>query len=170
MIQDKLPLLCRDKIFKSVFLKNKDVLITFIYDITGIKLYNINLIVNELPITRKNEKFKICDLVVNDNNYIIDIELNSSFSKTLLVNNTNYIFNLFASYTDAGDKYSTELQVIQININYFSRFNKPVLSYQIMNSDYDKIYIDNFKIFDLNIVKGSNLFYNDIDKCKRFVY
>ena len=162
--EELLPLLCRDRIFKSIFTMYQDVLKIFIYDITGIKLNNLQISMNELPITRKDEKFKVCDLVITDDNYIIDIELNSSYSKTLIIKNTSYIFNLFASHCDKGKKYSTRLQVIQININYFSRFNKPVLSYQLLNQKYDKLYLNNFKIYDLDIVKSNEIYYNDKEK------
>ena len=74
--EEKLPLLCRDKIFKSMFLIYPDILSLFIYDITGIKLDNINLVMNELPITRKNEKFKMCDFIIKDNNYFFVFDRN----------------------------------------------------------------------------------------------
>ena len=56
----KTPILCVDPIFKSIFMKHPNVLSKFIYDVTGNSLDNINLVSNELPITRNNEKFKIC--------------------------------------------------------------------------------------------------------------
>ena len=41
-----------------------------------------------------------------------------------------------------------------------SRFDKPVLDYQIMNSNYYSIYLDSLKIYDLDIVKCNKLYYN----------
>ena len=157
----KIPILCYDPIFKSIFMKHPHILSKFIYDITGDKLDNITLVSNELPIIRNKEKFKRCDFIIKDNNKIYNIELNSSYSKTLLIKNTSYIFNLFSANTSIGEKYNKDLEVIQININNFSRFNRPVLDYQIMNSNYYSIYLDSLKIYDLDIVKCNNLYYND---------
>ena len=145
--EDRLPILCRDEIFKSIFMKHKDILAIFIKDITGITLNNFNIIMNELPITRKKEKFKRCDFVIKDNNFIFNIELNSSYSESLLIKNTSYVFNLFASQADSGKRYNRDLFVYQININNFSRNNKPILDYQILNYKYHKIYLNNFKIY-----------------------
>ena len=76
-------LLSSDVIFKSVFIHNEDILNKFIYDITGYKFNKISLGMNELPIVRKNEKFKRCDFIVNTNsNTIINIELNNELSDT----------------------------------------------------------------------------------------
>ena len=59
MIEEKnIPILCTDIIFKSIFIDMESIIIKFIYDITGYKLDNIILTINEIPITRKNEKFK----------------------------------------------------------------------------------------------------------------
>ena len=51
-------LLCNDVIFKSLFLENTNILSMFIKDITGYDLGSITLLCNEMPIVRKNEKFK----------------------------------------------------------------------------------------------------------------
>ena len=156
----KIPILCYDPVFKSIFMKHPKILSKFIYDITGNSLDNINLVSNELPITRQGEKFKRCDFIVKDNNKIYNIELNSSYSKTLLIKNTSYIFSLFSTNASIGEKYNKDLEVIQININNFSRFNRPVLDYQIMNSNYYCVYLDSLKIYDLDIVKCNKLYYN----------
>ena len=165
-----IPILCRDTIFKSIFTKHKNILSIFIDDITGIKLNDYNLSMNELQITRNKEKFKKCDFVITSDNYIFDIELNSSYSKTLLIKNTSYVFNLFASNTDSGKTYNKDLYVYQININNYSRNKKQLLDYQILNYKHNKLFLDNFKIYDLDIVKASELYYNEIDKCNRITY
>ena len=156
----KTPILCSDPIFKSIFMKYPHVLSKFIYDITGNKLDNINLVSNELPITRGGEKFKRCDFIIIFNNKIYNIELNNSYSKTLLIKNTSYIFSLFSTNASIEQNYNKDLEVIQININNFSRFDKPVLDYQIMNSNYYSVYLDSLKIYDLDIVKCNKLYYN----------
>ena len=112
MTKKELPILCADSIFKSIFTKRPNILSKFIYDITGDKLDNIDLISNELPITRYKEKFKRCDFIIKDDNKIYNIELNSEFSNTLIIKNTSYIFSLFSSYTSKGKDYDKDLEEV----------------------------------------------------------
>ena len=154
-------LLVNDVIFKSLFIDNIDILNKIVKDITGYNLDNPSLVCNELPIKRKNEKFKRCDFILSDNNTIINIELNNNYYKSLLIKNTCYIFNLFSTNTTNGELYNDDLEVIQLNINNFSRFNKPILDYRLKDTTYDNLYINNIKILDLDIVKCKKLYYSD---------
>ena len=76
-----IPFLCRDIVFKSVFIDYPNILGKMISDITNIdyKLIedNIELVVNEIPIKRKNEKFKRCDFIVEFSNNIINLDDNN---------------------------------------------------------------------------------------------
>ena len=165
----KQPLLCNDVIFKSVFTGLEFIIEKLIYDITGNKINNTTLYANEIPIVRGKEKFKRCDFLIKKDNTIYNIELNSSNYDTLIIKNTSYIFSLFASDTSRGDEYNKDLEVIQININNFTRFNKPVLDYKIMNKKYGHVYLDSLKIYDLDIVKCNKLYYNDRIKKRRYL-
>ena len=164
-----LPILCSDVIFKSIFMKNPNVLKEFIYDITGINIEDLELIANEVPIVRNKEKFKRCDFLIRYGNTIINIELNSSFSKTLLVKNTSYIFSLFSQYTSRGEEYFKDLEVIQININLFSRFSKAILDFRILDHVYSYDYFTALKILDLDIVKCKNMYYNERVRKKNYL-
>ena len=164
------PILCSDVIFKSVFIHNEDILNKFIYDITGYKFNKISLGMNELPIVRKNEKFKRCDFIVHtDKNIVINIELNKFFSDTILVKNTCYIFSLFSSYTSLGSEYNKDLKILQININYFDRFNKPLLDYKLINDKYGYVYFDGIKIWDLYVNKSKRMYDDELKRKKRYI-
>ena len=104
---EKYPILCSDPIFKSIFSKYPNILRKFIYDVTGRYYKNISLGMNEIPINRYKEKFKRCDFIIStDSNTIINIELNNNYSKTMLIKNTSYIFELFSNYTSSGEYYN----------------------------------------------------------------
>ena len=164
------PILCSDVIFKSVFLHHEEILIKMIYDITGLRLENIHFYMNEIPIRRGNEKFKRCDFIIHtDKNIIINIELNRDYSKTILIKNTSYLYELFSTYVSRGEDYNENLKVIQININHFSRFGKSVLSYKMMNYTYQYVYLDNIKIWDLDIIKTRELYYKGLKRVKRYI-
>ncbi len=163
------PLLCNDVIFKSLFIGNEFVLEKFIYDITGDKVKDIKLFANEIPIKRDNEKFKRCDFLIKHNNTIYNIELNNSYYDALLIKNTSYIFSLYSTDASRGDEYNKDLNVIQININNYTRYNKPVLDYKIINDNYSYIYLDSLKIYELDIVKCNKLYYNDRIRKRRYL-
>ncbi len=165
----KFPLLCNDVIFKSLFIGNEFVLEKFIYDITGDKVKDIKLFANEIPIKRDNEKFKRCDFLIKHNNTIYNIELNNSYYDALLIKNTSYIFSLYCTDVSRGDEYNKDLNVIQININNYTRYNKPVLDYKIINDNYSYIYLDSLKIYELDIVKCNKLYYNDRIRKRRYL-
>lgn len=125
-------LLSSDVIFKSVFIHNEDILNKFIYDITGYKFNKISLGMNELPIVRKNEKFKRCDFIVHN-------------------------------------EYNKDLKILQININYFDRFNRPVLDYKLINDKYGYVYFDGIKIWDLYVNKSKRMYDDELKRKKRYI-
>ncbi len=162
MIEEKnIPILCTDIIFKSIFIDMESIIIKFIYDITGYKLDNIILTINEIPITRKNEKFKRSDFIIKSDNEIFNIELNSNCYNSLIIKNLSYLCGLFSKDTNKGEDYNDKLEVIQININNYSKYNKPVLDYQMINNSYGIVYFNGLKIYDLDIVKCRSMYYNE---------
>ena len=166
---NSLPLLCNDVIFKSLFIDLEFVLEKFICDITGDNIKDIKLYVNEIPIVRGKEKFKRCDFLIKKDNTIYNIELNSCYYNALLIKNTSYIFSLYSTDASRGEEYNDKLKVIQININNFTRFNRPVLDYKIMNENYGNVYLDSLKIWDLDIVKCKKLYYNERIRKRRYL-
>ena len=106
-----------------------------IADITGLDYYlledNIILETNELPIKRKNEKFKRCDFIVKfGKNQIINIELNRQTYTGLIVKNISYVFHIFSTNAIKGEVYNNNFKITQINLNYFGENNKELSKYQ----------------------------------------
>ena len=166
---NKLPLLCNDVIFKSLFTGLEFILEKLIYDITGDKIKNSKLSFNEIPINRNKEKFKRCDFLIKKGDSIYNIELNNCYYDALLIKNTSYIFSLYSTDASRGKEYNDKLKVIQININNFTKINKPILDYSILNKEYNHNYLDSFKIWDLDIVKCKKMYYNERDRKRRYL-
>ena len=142
-------------------------------DITGIDYEllkdNIILETNELPISTNNEKVKRCDFILRINNgNIINLELNSHRYAGYLVKNLSYLFQLFSSSSKKSEKYNDNLIVQQININCFKDKNskeiKPLSKYHLREDDTNKLYVKNIAIYELNVVKCHELYYNTINK------
>ena len=166
----RIPSMQYDVIFKSVFTNHEDILGKMISDITGISYElmkdNITLEVNELPISKKNEKVKRCDFIVkivNDNIIIVNLELNKSNYSSLTVRNLSYIFSLFSSNFMSGEKYRKDFKVIQINLNCYKDDKSKILTKYSLKEEIDNIeYCDNLTIYSLNVYKCNELYYNDV--------
>ena len=169
MIQTKeqLPLLCYDTIFKSVFRNEENILGKMISDITGIDYAllkdNIVLETNELPVHKRNEKFKRCDFIIKvDDQMILNLELNSQSHTGLIVKNLSYVFQLFSTSFKKGGCYNEKFVVMQINLNCFrdSASKKELSKYYLKEEEDNRIYSNNLLIYDLNIVNCHEIYYN----------
>ena len=165
--KEKLPLLCYDTIFKSVFQNEENILGKMISDITGIDYAllkdNIVLETNELPIHKRDEKFKKCDFIIKvDNQMILNLELNRQSHTGLIVKNLSYVFQLFSTSFKKGGCYDEEFVVMQINLNCFrDKISKKGLSkYYLKEEEDGRIYSNNLLIYDLNIVNCHEIYYN----------
>ena len=165
--KEKLPLLCYDTIFKSVFRSEENILGKMISDITGIDYAllkdNIVLETNELPIHKRDEKFKKCDFIIKvDDQMILNLELNRQSHTGLIVKNLSYVFQLFSTSFKKGACYDEEFVVMQINLNCFrDKISKKGLSKYYLKEDEDgRIYSNNLLIYDLNIVNCHEIYYN----------
>jgi hypothetical protein len=88
---NRIIILCWDVIFKSVFLKEKDILLKMIYDITNIKetsSYEEIIQGYELDTSKIDDKVNRCDLLVKiGDKYFINVELNYLHEKSVLYRN-----------------------------------------------------------------------------------
>ena len=165
-----MPFLCFDIAFKAVFTNEENILAKMIADITGIEYSllknNIRLITNEIPISVKEEKAKRCDFLVkvSDKN-IINVEINSSYYPGLLNKNLSYLFIAYATATKKNKKYDDNLFATQINLNcYKENSNKPLAKYLLQEVDDYQIYTKSLSIFDVNVVKCNELYYNHMQE------
>ena len=151
--------MCYDVIFKSVFTNNENILAKMISAITGIDYNvfkdNIRLEINEIPISRKNEKAKKCDFIVKiDKSTIVNLELNRQNLKTNTVKNLSYAFSLFKTNSSKGEEYYEKFKVMQININCYKDNLDVLMQYYISaKGRNDTNCINNFVIYSLNVYK-----------------
>ena len=165
-VELNMPFLCFDTAFKAVFTDEVNILAKMIADITGIEYSllknNIKLTTNEIPISVKNEKAKRCDFLikVSDKN-IISLEINSSYYPGLLNKNLSYLFMAYATATKRREKYDDSMYAKQINLNcYEENLDKPLAKYLLQEVDDYQVYTKSLSIFDVNVVKCNDLYYN----------
>ena len=169
----RMPFMCYDTVFKTLFINEVNILTKMVSDITGMDYEilenNITLETNELPVNSLKEKVKKCDFILRiDKNNILNIEFNASYYTGLLIKNLAYLCNIFSRVTKKSDKYDENLNVIQLNLNCYEKNKaKDVLEeYKLQNIKTHEIYSENISILSLDIVKCHDIYYNDDNKEK----
>ena len=161
-----MPFMCYDLVMKAIFTDDVNILAKMVADITGIdyKVLENNTILetNEIPINNLNEKAKRCDFVLRINkDRIINLELNSSYYPGLIIKNLSYPFGIFSNATKKSEEYNENLITTQLNLNCYDKNNDEDLEqYQLQEVNSHKLYTKNITIFNLNVVKCLELYYN----------
>ena len=160
--------ICYDKVFKKVFRDNPNALAKLISDITGIPYLEIkdNIIFssNELRLNHIKEKSKVCDFIVNVDNYSINIEMNMYPSKWIKYRNFAYLNNLYNGIVTTGLKYNEYGKKVAIQINFnvnYKREELPISKCVVFDTNRCKIFIDNYYIYQIDIVKCLDIVYNE---------
>ena len=160
--------LCYDKVFKKVFRDNPNALAKLISDIIGIPYLEIkdNIVFssNELRLNHIKEKSKVCDFIVNVDNYSINIEMNMYPSKWIKYRNFAYLNNLYNTVVTTGLKYNEYGKKVAIQINFNVNYKSedlPISKCVVFDTNRCKIFIDNYYIYQIDIVKCLDIVYNE---------
>lgn len=85
----------------------------------------------------------------------------------MIIKNLSYLFHLFSASSKKGEEYNDNLIITQINLNCFKDKegeNNPLKRYSLREDNTNKLYIKNIAIYDLNIVKCHEIYYNEDNK------
>ena len=161
-----LPFLCYDITIKAVFVDEVNILAKMVSDITGIdyKLLEDNVILetNELPISRNKEKAKKCDFIlkINEDN-ILNLEINTSYYPEVVIKNLSYLFGIYSRSAKKGESYNENILIRQVNLNcYDNEKDKVLAKYTLLEEESHKLYSNSVAIFDLNVAKCNQVYYN----------
>ena len=154
----------KDKIINStLFIDNEIILTKLISDITDIpykKLHNnVELLINNNTI-KKNTKKKDYIVTFNNHHQLI-LDINKEKYQGLKTNNYSYFLNIYSKNTIEYNIFNQNYMIIQINFNTFSNKNSNYIDvFELKNNNGDK-YIENFKIYTLDIVKCHKIYYQN---------
>ena len=165
--------LCGDVIFKAVFLREKEVLLKMIYDITDISEtmhFEEVLTGYELEPYKLNGKVNRSDMLVKlGNTYYLNIELNYQHESNVMYRNMIQLFRICGQITESGmaDKDVSLKKVGQLNFNTFANSNNKEIQ-RGMYADDDGKLINNFLTFwNIDIVKCYKKVYNNIKEVQK---
>lgn len=112
--------------FTALFTDEVNILAKMVLDITGMDYEilenNIALETNEIPVNSLNEKVKKCDFILRiDENNILNLERNISHYTGYVIKNLAYLCSIFSKLTKKSEKYSDDLNVVQLNIDCYEK-------------------------------------------------
>ena len=159
--------LCHDVIFKGVFLREKELLIKMIYDITNITetmQYEEIITGYELEPYKVNGKVNKSDMLIKINDrYFINVELNYKHQKNVLVRNMIQLFRICGQVLESGmtDNELSLIKVGQLNFNTFSNSNDKVLERVFYTNEEGDVISNLLNIWNIDIEKCYKTLYNN---------
>lgn len=154
-----------DGMFRTIFSNksNCDILKDLIEDTIGIKVTIKNLKIPELTKDNILIKGKVLDVLVDTEEGDINIELNNYDGISLHRRNAAYIFKMYTNSVNVGESYNDMKKQIQINLtDGTDEPNMPLKAkYTLYDKDNKLEYLDNLEIYELNMAKYKELWYNN---------
>ena len=150
-----------DKAFKEIMMKKENffILKKVLENILEIEVKEIELRPFNLNTNNIYVKGKETDLLVLTNQGKIEIEVNTHYEDYVRVRNFCYITNIYQNEITEGSKYSEEIKMIQINLNYGVKDKEYKRIYK-MRDEEGKEYIKNCIIYEINMDKYKEILYN----------
>lgn len=159
---------CGDVIFKAIFLREKEILLRMIYDITDISEtmhFEEILTGYELEPYKLNGKVNKSDMLVKlGNNYFLNIELNYQHETNVMYRNMIQLFRICGQITESGmtDKEVSLKKVGQLNFNTFSNSNNREIQKGMYTDEDGELISDLLTFWNVDIVKCYKKVYNSI--------
>lgn len=113
-------------------------------------------------------KGKVSDLIVDVENNRINLECNRKYYDGLFSKNNAYQHKLAAEQLLAGENWVDEKKIIQINFDYFTKFDeRTIIKFMIMDVERHKIETENYEKHHVNLDLIYDLYYNKHKKLSK---
>ena len=173
--ENKIVPITDDKMFFHIMHTNKKYLINLIHYITKIpieKLKDLEYIDTTLGESNKKNKHERSDIVVKCDNYVINMEMNRSYYKELMVKNFSYLCLLNNNVNIEGEKYSIDEKFIQINFDCFNDYGKELKNKYILEEGIykEKYPLQRMEIYHVLLDKLQNTKYTESEDVKLLDY
>ena len=151
-----------EKVFYYVILSNKDILKRYVENLIGEKVTYVNILNSKLIVSNIELKSKTVDILLETDDSIVNIEINTKFSKLEKERNLKYLFTVLSNIEKIKDSYITSKKVIQVNLNFPNKKTSGNII-ELKKND-NKIYSEKIKIINYNIEYYKELCYNQVNK------
>ena len=160
-----------DRAFKEVFMKeeSKDILAKVLETVLKVEIKDIKFLNLERNVGNIHIRKKYFDLFLDTNIGKIQLEVNADYDKSKKIRNTAFICDTFSHVTLKGKEYTDDILIIQINFSYENVKDEYITKMMIRDEEGES-YINNFIIYDINMVKCRNLWYTKDESLKEYKY
>ena len=154
-----------DRVFKEIFAKeeNKDILIKLLESILKVKIEKVEYLNLERNVDNINVARKHLDLFLKTDVGKIQVEVNATDKDYVKPRNMAYLCDIYSHHTLKGEAYNEETMMIQINFSYGINIEEYVREYRIQDNIVN-MYVKNFVIYELNMDKYIDIWYNKDEK------
>lgn len=152
-----------DRIFKSILVQENDyrLMEAILTEILEKKVKIIKYLKTELPIYNKNEKVKVTDLLMEAEEELFHVEINTCFDEATRARNLSYFGAFYSQKTRRGKRYDTKTKVLHIDLNFNqSALDLPKRKFKIMAEEDQMVYANNFEIITINIASYKRNWYD----------
>ena len=166
MIETEKIYTCKyDRVFKEIFAKeeNKDILIKLLESILKVKIEKVEYLNLERNVDNVNVARKHLNLFLKTDVGKIQVEVNATDNDYVKPRNMAYLCDIYSHHTLKGEIYNEETMMIQINFSYGISIEEYVREYRIQDNLGNR-YVKNFVIYELNMDKYIDIWYNKDEK------
>ena len=143
---------------------NKDILKVLLESILKVEIKDIKYLNLEKNVDNIKIKRKHFDLLINTNIGSIQVEVNSGIKPYTRNRNTAYICDTYSHEVLAGEEYSDDKIVVQINFTYgLGEKEKDLRIYKLMDEEL-KEYVSNLLIYEFNMDYYMKVWYSKDEK------
>ena len=171
MIQEKLITAKNDRIFKKIFVQEKDhhLMESILKECLGEEAKIDEYIKVELGVTNVSEKSKRLDAIFKLKGKKIIVELNTEGS-AISKRNFGYFTKFYGTSIERGKSYKNDYVYILINLSYnIHDKNNYCRTYYIQDSE-GKKYVNNFIVKEFNMDKITDECYGQIKNAREIQY
>ena len=143
---------------------NKDILKVLLESILKVEIKDINYLNLEKNVDNINIKRKHFDLHLKTNIGNIQVEVNSGIKPYTSARNTAYICDTYSHEILAGEEYSSDKLVVQINFTYGLGEKEKNLRIYKLRDEEGNIYVSNLLIYEFNMDYYMKVWYSKDEK------
>ena len=157
-----------DIIFKNLIMRSREFLIIILEHFLGIDKEiirkNLHLENTTLPVSNAKEKKKVTDIIVRVEKNVVNLEMNASYYKGLINRNIDYILKGKTEANFRGENYDDNYIGIQINFDLDWQYDdREIIKFVLMDPERGIILSENLIIYNINLLKFSEKYYNNVE-------
>lgn len=152
-----------EAVFYYCVLEDKIILKAILEFILKEKIKKMVIKNSKLIKQKTNQKRQEVDILLEVNDKLINLEINTKYSSDVRDRNASYLSTVYNMNLLDNEGYKNFKPAIQINFN-FGRMGKGAVIEQVIQSDSNILFTEKLKVYEVNIDMCKKLLYNEDNK------